>query len=151
MGWQTVAEGTSLNDLGEVVGDMELVKGTKIMVAMNTSTPWLFDAAGAELAFMPFIPDGVKLIDVYGEGNQGIVEMEADPIWLLVLLAFIKAHWLAIVIAGFAIWLLISFITIMVKVPAIAQIPVFLIIGAAAGILGLFLLNTKKGKHLTKT
>lgn len=141
--WQIVAEGTSIFNLESTIGQMELPKGTKIRVVMDTWAPWIFDIGGAELAFKPFIPEGLDLIDVYGEGGQGIVDMEADPAWLLAVVAFIKAHWLAITIAGLLLATIISLITIMVKVPAVAQIPVWLIIGAAAGIVGLTLLASR--------
>ncbi len=132
--WQVVAEGTSIFDLESTIGQLELTKGMKVRVVMETPAPWIFDTAGAELVFKPFVPEGLDLIDVYGENGQGIVDMEADPAWLLAVLAFMKAHWLAITIAGFALAALISFITVMVKIPAAAQIPVALIVGAAVGI-----------------
>lgn len=141
--WQVVAEGVSLPELTQVVGDMELPKGTKMKVVMDTWAPWAFDMAGAELVFRPFVPSGMELVDVWGEDGQGIVEMEADPAWLVAVLAFIKAHWLAITLAGIALALLISFITVIVKVPAVAQIPIWLLVGAAAGIIGLALISAR--------
>lgn len=143
--WQTVGEGTSLFDLKEVVADMQLTKGTKMRVVMDLKLPvgWAFDVAGAELLFKPFVPDGMKLLDVYGEGNQGIVEMEADPAFLLAVLGFIKAHWLAITIAGVVLAVLVSFIVVMIKVPPVLQPPIWLLVGAAVAILGLTLIRAK--------
>ena len=141
--WQVVAEGTSIFDLESIIGQMELTKGTKVRVVMDTWAPWTFDMAGAELIFKPFVPDGLDLIDIYGESGQGIVDMEADPAWLVAVLAFIKAHWVAITIAGLLLATIISFITVMVKLPAVAQIPVALIIGVAVGIVGLTLLASR--------
>jgi len=141
--WVTVAEGTSLYNLRATVADMELPKGAKIKVVMDTWMPWLFDVAGAELLFKPFVPEGVDLIDVYGEDSQGIVDMEADPAWLVAVVAFMKAHWLAITIAGIALTALISFITVMIKMPKAAQIPVALLVGAAIGIIGLLVLGAR--------
>jgi len=141
--WQTVAQGTSIFDLESTIGQLELTKGTKVRVVMDTWAPWAFDIAGAELVFKPFVPAGLDLIDVYGESGQGIVDMEADPAWLLAVVAFLKAHWLAITIAGFALYVIVSFITVMVKIPAAAQIPVWLLIGAAAGIVGLVVLSAR--------
>ena len=145
--WVTVAEGISFGELEQVVADMELRKGTKIRVVMDTWASWAFDVAGAEWTFKPFVPDGLELIDVYGENGQGIVDMEADPAWLVATLAFIKAHWLAITIAGLALALIISFITVMVKVPAAAQIPIALLVGIAVGVVGLMALSayTRRG------
>jgi len=123
---------------------MELPKGTKVKVTMETWAPWAFDIAGAELIFQPFVPDGLDLIDVYGEGNQGIVDLEADPAWLVATLAFIKAHWLAITLSGLALATLITYIIVMINVPAIAQIPVTLLVGAAVGIVGITLLAARR-------
>jgi len=142
--WKTVAEGTNLWDLEQVVEDMELPKGTHVKVVMDTWASWAFDVAGAELAFKPFIPGGLELIDVYGERGKGIVEMEADPAWLVAVLAFMKAHWLAVTIAGFALYTIISFIRVMIKLPAVAQIPIWLILGAAAGIVGLTIIGARR-------
>lgn len=145
MPWIIAAEGTSFWDLKETIADMELTKGTRMKVIMDTkiSIGAAFDFIGAEWLMKPFIPDGMELIDVYGEGGQGIVELEADPVWLLAVLAFIKAHWLALVIAGFTLAAIISSIYIMIKIPAIAQIPFALLIGVAAGIVGLTILARK--------
>ena len=144
--WQIVAEGTSIFDLESIIGQMELTKGMKVRVVMDTWVPWLFDTAGAELIFKPFVPDGLDLIDVYGESGQGIVDMEADPAWLLAVVAFIKAHWVAITIAGFLLAAIISFIVVMVKVPAAAQIPVALLVGVAIGVVGLIVLSISSRK-----
>ena len=141
--WQTVAQGTSIYDLESTIGDMKLTKGMQVRVVMDTWASWTFDLAGAELIFKPFVPEGLDLIDVYGENGQGIVDMEADPAWLLATLAFIKAHWVAITIAGLLLMATISFITVMVKVPAVAQIPAWLIIGAAVGIVGITLIASR--------
>ena len=141
--WQIVAQGTSIFDLESTIGQMELIKGTKVRVVMDTWASWAFDVAGAELVFQPFVPEGLDLIDVYGESGQGIIDMEADPAWLLAVVAFIKAHWIAITIAGFLLAAIISLITVMVKVPTIAQIPVVLVIGIAVGVVGLTLLASR--------
>jgi len=146
MEWQTVAQGVSIWELEQLVADMYLPKGAKLRIVMDTWADWAFDIAGAELVFKPFIPEGLDLIDVYGENGQGIVDMEADPVWLAAALVFIKAHWLAITIAGFALATLISFIYVMVKVPAIVQIPFWLIVGAVAGVAGVLVLAARKPK-----
>jgi len=137
--WTVAAEGVSLTELAQVIADMELPKGTKMKVIMDLKFPlgWAFDIAGAELIFKPFIPEGVSVADVYGEGSTGIVELDIDPIRLAAILAFIKAHWLAITIAGLALTFLITFMVVMVKVPAAAAIPIAFIIGTAAGVVGL--------------
>jgi len=140
--WVKVAEGTNIWNLSETIEDMEFPKGTKMKIVMNCpGFDWLFDMAGAELVFKPFIPDGWDLVDVYGENGQGIVDMEADPAWLVATLAFIKAHWVAITIAGIVLTAIISLIVIFVKFPAVAAIPITLLVGAAAGIVGLIFLS----------
>lgn len=142
--WVKAAEGTNIWDLKATMEDMEFPKGTKMRIAMNApGFDWLFDMAGAELIFKRFIPDGWELLDVYGENGQGIVDMEADPAWLLATLLFIKAHWLAITIAGIVLTVIISLIVIFVKVPAIAAIPITLIVGMAMGVIGLILLSNR--------
>ena len=135
--WIVAAEGTNLSNLKQIVNDMELPKGTKMRVVMDTSFPWLFDMAGAELAFKPFIPEGMDMVDVWGENGQGIVEMEADPAWLLAVLAFMKAHWLAITIAGVLLYAIIQFIQVVVKLPPIAQTATWVALGALLGVAGL--------------
>ncbi len=149
--WVTVAEGVSIWDLEQTVAHMELPKGTKVRVVMDTWMPWLFDVAGAELVFQPFVPEGLDLIDVYGEGGKGIVDMEADPAWLVPVVAFIKAHWIAITIAGFVLALIISFIKIMVDVPALVAAPAWLLIGAAAAIVGLVILGARSPPARSRT
>lgn len=145
--WQKVAEGASLGELSPIVADMELIKGARMRVVMNTQISWLFDMAGAELAFAGSVPEGMELVDVYGEGGQGIVELEADPVWLIAALAFIKLHWVALfigVLAGFVLGVITTAVAVFIlKVPAVAQIPVMLIIGAALGIVGLTLLASR--------
>ena len=140
--WVKIAEGTNIWNLASTIEDMEFPKGTKMKIVMNTpGFDWLFDIAGAELAFKAFTPDGWDIKDVHGESGQGIVDMEADPAWWLLTLAFIKAHWVAITIAGMALSLIVSLIIISVKVPAVAAIPITLIVGIAIGIIGLILLS----------
>lgn len=126
MEWQEVAKGTNIWDLESTVGELKLSKGSKLRVIIDLKLPlgWAFDMAGAELIFKPFIPDGMTLIDVYGEGSQGIIDMEADPAWLLAILAFIKAHWLVIMIAGFVLTAIIASIIILVKIAIAPTLPV---------------------------
>lgn len=118
--WQTVAEGTSLDELAATVADFELKKGTKIRFEMDLGMPVasLFDVAGVEHLFS--MPEGIDLIDVYGEGwSKAVIEAEADPAWLLAIVAFVKAHWIAIVIGTFVLLVLVSFIRISADIPKI--------------------------------
>lgn len=143
-GWTTVAQATRLQDLESVIGNMELKKGTKLRVVMSTSAEWLFDSFLAEPVFARVVPDGMDLIDVWGENGKGIIEMEADPAWLVAVLGFIRIHWVALTIAGFLLWLFVSFIIVMVKVPIIVQVPFLLLAGAGLGIIGFIWLLRKQ-------
>lgn len=132
--WQTVAVGTSIGDLEATLSDFELKKGDRMRVIMDLPSwlPWNpFDLAGAEWVFQPYVPDGMDLIDVWGEGRQGIVELEADPVWLVAALGFIKAHWLAIIIAGFLLTVLVTTIIVQVKIAQAPALPI-----AMAAIIG---------------
>lgn len=147
--WQTVAQGVNLWDLEATVADMKLPKGSDLMVVMDLKLPlgWAFDVAGAELLFKPFVPDGMALTDVYGEGSVGIVEMKADPAWLLAILVFIKANWLAIIIAGFVLTVIIVFITVLVKIAVAPTLPVAAIaIGGALAVIALLGLAAIAGR-----
>ena len=152
MDWQVVAEGTNIWDLESTIGELELPKGSKLKVVINLKFPigWIFDIAGAELIFRPFTPDGMELIDVYGEGSQGIIDMEADPAWLLGILAFIKAHWLAITIAGFVLTAIIASIIILAKIAIAPTLPVatIAIVGGLA-IVGILAVMAAKKRGYT--
>lgn len=141
--WKTVAVGTSIADLKSSIADIELKKGDKIKVVMDTWTWPAFDIFGAELLFKPFVPEGVDLIDVSGENGYGIVEMEADPIWFGALLGFIKAHWLAIAIGGAILAVSVAFIWIYIKISGIvgAAMP-WLMVG------GIFILGYGAFKYI---
>lgn len=147
MAWQTVAQARNISELQSLIGEMELPKGTRMKVIIDLKVPigWAFDFIAAEWLAQGFVPDGMILVDVRKGGiSKGIVELEADPTWLLAVLAFIRAHWLALAIAGFTLWFIVSLITITIKMPAIVQAPFWLLAGAALGIVGLMMLNQNK-------
>lgn len=152
--WIIAAEGTSIWDLESTVGELSLPKGSRIKVVMDLRLPlgWAFDMAGAESLFKPFAPGGTKVIDVYGEGSTGIVEMEADPVWLLGFLAFIKAHWIAIMIAGFVLTVIIMSIIVLVKIAVAPALPIaaIAIIGALA-IGGIILVGRREYEREKRT
>lgn len=150
MEWQVVAEGTNIWDLESTVADMELPKGSQIKVIMDLKLPlgWAFDVAGAELIFQPFIPEGTTLVDVYGEGSQGIIEMEVDPAWLLPVLAFIKAHWVALTIAGFLLTAIIASIIVLAKITVAPALPVAAIaIGGGLALIGILVAVAAKKRR----
>lgn len=144
--WTEVARGTNIWDLKSTVGEMHLSKGSRIKVVMDLKLPlgWAFDAAGAEQIFKPFAPDGTSVVDVYGEGSQGIVELEADPVWLVALLAFIEAHWVEILIAGFVLTAIIMSIIVLVKIAVAPSLPVAAIAIIGALTLGGIMLVRRK-------
>lgn len=145
--WKTVAEGTSLEDLASNVGEMELSKGTKVRAVLDMPG-WhaLMDVAGAELVVAQFLPPGMDILDVWGEDGKGYIEMEADPAWLLAILAFMKAHWLAIIISGFVLMALVSFIRVMVWTVAAPQ-NAFAIVVVAGGALILIQILRRRARQ----
>jgi len=150
MGWEVVAQGTSIFDLESTVGELELPKGSKIKVVLDLKLPlgWAFNLPGADLPFKPFIPEGTDLVDVYGEGSEGIIELEADPVWLLALLAFIKAHWLAITIAGFVLATIIALIIVLVKIAVAPALPIAgIAIAGGLALLGVVALIVSRKKR----
>lgn len=144
--WKTIAQGGSLDQLAATVGNFELKKGTKIRFEMNLNMPvaFLFDVAGAEHLFHI---DGVDINDVYGEGwSKAVIEAESDPVWLLALIAFIRAHWVALVIGGFILAALVSFIWVSADIaeiiPPLVDWTMWVVIGLAV-VLGYQLLRKK--------
>ena len=134
--YKLVAEGHVFEDLRATIANMELPKGAKVRVEMDFKVPGVgraFDLPGAEWIFRTMVPDGVDLIDVYGEGSKGIVEMESDPVWLLPMILFIQSNWVAIVIAGFTLGLVVTMIRIFAAIPVGADFPwQWVIIGGVA-------------------
>lgn len=148
--WKVVAEGINIWDLESTVGELELPKGSKLRVVMDLKLPlgWAFDVAGAELIFRPFTPEGMTLIDVYGEGGTGIVEMEADPAWLLGFLVAIRTHWVAISIAGFLITAIIATIIILVKIAVAPSLPIAaMAIGGGLVLIGVLAIATARHRR----
>lgn len=147
MPWKVVAQGNSLNQLAATVGNFELKKGVPIRFEMNLNMPvaFLFDVAGAEHLFHI---DGVDINDVYGEGwSKAVVEATSDPVWLVALIAFVKAHWVAILIGGFILLALVSFITVSANIPEIipplVDWTMWIVIGLAV-VLGYKLLSERE-------
>lgn len=112
--WVTVAEGAALDRLTPVVSDFELGKGVPVRAVIDLRMPlgFLFNVAGVEHLFQARVPEGLVVTDVYGEGSKAIIEMESDPVWLLAALAFLRAHWLSLMIGGLTLVSLIAFMRI---------------------------------------
>lgn len=150
MGWIIAAQGTSFSDLKETIQDMELPKGTRMKVVMDLKAPVgeSFNWAVSDWLAEKFVPDGMKFIDAYGEGSQGTIEMESDPAFLLAVLAFIKAHWLFLIIAGFLLWFIISLINVLINIPELLRIPTLLLVGIGIATVGFLVLATRKRKWI---
>lgn len=118
----TIAEGTTLGELKALVADQELKKGVKVRFELELKLPvaHLFDLAGTELIFKPMMPEGLDLKDVYSPDNmyQVVIEAEADPVWIVAIVAFVKAHWLAISLISIGVMFTLGFLVIACKIKA---------------------------------
>lgn len=159
MSWQVVAQGNSIESL-EQIKNISLPVGSKVRAKIESPVAWLFDMAGAELAFRPFTPDGLELIDVYAEGGAGYVDYDvigsgvssisgggisAIGVVLTGILAFIRAHWVAITIAGFLLTSIVASIIILVKL-AVAPVDMVVPLAIIGGfvIAGIFVSKQKE-------
>lgn len=152
MPWITAAEGNNLSDLQATIADRDLKPGTRVKMVMEFNVPGAakaLDMWGAENLFRSQIPPEMRLIDVYEEGGKGIVEMEAEGAWFLPLLAFVKAHWLWIIVAGVALYLLIKFVRMIIQVSEIIgpEWTKLLIIGGVA-LIAYYVLKPRVAKLL---
>ena len=113
MAWTIVAKGKNFDDL-KVVKNINLPPGTKVRCEMQVSPSFLdklFDAPGVEHLFA--VPDGMKMVDVYGENGKGIVLLEVEsanlsqarlaawPVAVGIILAVMKSKWFFIVLGTF--------------------------------------------------
>lgn len=133
MRWTTVAQGTSIDTIEETVSNFELPKGTPIRFIMQLNAPvaHAFDLWGVEGIFRPVMPDGVDLIDVHGEGNYTvIIDAEADPAWLLAIIVFIKAHWIALSLIAIGLTLALGLLVAAFKMEALVEV-----VGGAANVM----------------
>lgn len=118
MAWELVAEGTSFSTLQALVGDRQLPKGTRARVVMELQPSWwatAFNVAGAEALFRPQVPAGMDLVDVYGTDGYGVVEMEADPAFLMPFLAAV-IPWAGIIITTLVVTAALAIIVWRVQV-----------------------------------
>lgn len=152
--WELVAEGP-LGDIQAKVADRELPKGTRVKMIMDLALPVgsIFDAAGAEWIFRPFVPDGFDMVDVYGDGSsKGVVEMEADPGWLLAAISFIRANWAAIIISGFVLGVIVVMARMFILIVGAAEdwLPVILLIGGIVLVLAIIGARPKQKRRSAK-
>lgn len=120
MAWRTVAQGTTLETLEATVADREFGKGVPVRLRFTLNQPLahLFDMAGAEQACVSLIPEGLTIKDVYSPDNtyEVIIDCESDPVWLVALVAFVKAHWLALVLTAIGLTVALGLLIIAIKI-----------------------------------
>ncbi len=133
IGYTLVAQGDKLSNLQSIVGDMALPSGTKLrleadIISQNMpggyiSPAIIFNVAGMENIFRPYMPASIILDDVRAEGTTLVVEMHATSPFLVPVIAFIAANWLSISITvgliGFALFTLIGGVELGVNLPAV--------------------------------
>lgn len=112
--WYLAGEADSFDSLEALIADHELQKGDRVRVEMKLKTPVAQAFDIVPNSWCP-APAGMSVVDIWGTGwpvpwseNWGYVELEADPAWLVAVFAFMKAHWVALVIAGVALWWLLA-------------------------------------------
>lgn len=149
MGWKLVGEGTSIDDLHPVVADRELKHGTRVRFKLDVMWPAgkAFDLAGAERLFSI---SGVEILDVRSDGWSGaVIEGKATGAspgpWIIAIIAFVKAHWVALAIGGFALYVIVSNIKFFAETIALAAslIPILIIVGVV--VIGIILLRKGVG------
>ena len=156
--WKEVSRSTNILGIRSTIGDLELRPGDKMRIIMELKVPmgWLFDVGGIELIMQPFVPDGMNLVDVYGEGSEAYVDMEVPSInndfriagsvgflgiGLVAALAFLKVHWVALAILGVAITTILAVIIILIKIAIAPALPIATMAIAGAVVLGIIVLN----------
>lgn len=161
--WVIIGRGNEIADLRRVGRDRELPINTPIEVHMRPR--WgvparIFDLPGIEHLFA--VPEGMVLHDVFEEGGIGIATMEvvgpvrptqvagmgaAGAIVVSALIAFLKAHWIKILIGGFILGLILSSIIVwaFIAVPALEAVAPWLWVGAIGAVaVGAYLLVRKE-------
>jgi len=146
--YQKVATVTSLASLKNVITDYHLQAGDRVHLKIDVISPmgYVFNVAGAENVFRPLMPDHMTLIDVWGEGDSGYVEMQATSPPLAAVLTFIGNNWLNIILAGVALSAIIVLITVTLKtVAGVASLPNLVVAGAALLALIFIIKERRKG------
>lgn len=132
--WQTVAEGTSLEEFRQSQPPVdELPKGTKLRLEIET--PWwapiapLADLFGAEWVADTLLDQGGAIItDVEGVGwHKVVVHMEADPAWLIPLIIAIAG-----IVGGIA--LIITVIKLEADIPMMFKWGAIAVIAASVAV-----------------
>ncbi len=146
--YQKVATVTSLASLKNVITNYHLQAGDRVRLKIDVISPfgYIFNVAGAEAVFGPLMPDHMNLIDVWGEGDTGYVEMQATSPPLAAVLTFIGNNWLNIILAGVALSAIIVLITVTLKtVAGVSSLPNLVVAGAAVLALIFIIKERRKG------
>lgn len=104
-----IATADSFEELAEIMPNLGIPKGKRVRVVMQLNAPVApaFDLPGAELIFEAVMPEGLTLVDVWGEGwSTAVVEMEADPAWLVPIGSYLAIHWVALALAAIGLVIL---------------------------------------------
>lgn len=164
--WKIVGEGKSLSELKVTDFTQRIGAGQKVYVEMRLKSYFgvspeviarAFDLPGTEAAFASSskIPPGMALVDVYGEGDHGVVVLQAtEGIGALpavaVVAAFIATNWLRISLTILAISVVLAAVVIGVRLllwvaGAFGGASTGVILGlVAAGIIGYVLLTRRR-------
>lgn len=149
--YRTIAEGKTLDTLRALVRDKELPTGTKVRVEMKLRLPvaHVFDLAGAEYLFKLAMPEGLILKDVYSPDNkyQVVIEAEANSPTILAIIAFIKAHWLAISLITIGLTFALGQLVEAIKIKAddVAMTRIVTTVAITAGIISVVYFISKAG------
>ena len=128
MFWETIAEGTRIEDLWSVRA-RRLAKGTRVRFTMTTKT-WLgiptaraFDSPGSETIFRPVMPEGMRLLDVHSPDNRETVVVEAEVITnpavtTASIVAFVAANWFRLSLVAIGIMVALGFLITSIRIEA---------------------------------
>lgn len=142
MAWRVVAEGRNFADLRARVANMEFGKGTRLRMVME-GPPGFGPACDITPNWLVPAPEGTEVIDVWGEGaGTGIIELEADPVWLVAVLTFVKVHWVALLIGGavgFVLGMVLTKLELLANIPgAIVGAGIIVLVLVALAVLSRF-------------
>jgi hypothetical protein len=144
--YQQIAVVTNLASLKNVFTNIQLQSGDRVRLKIDVISPfgYLFNLAGAELAFSPLMPDHMNLVDVWGEGNSGYIEMEATSPPLAAVLGFIADNWLGVAIAGVVLGTILIAISVSIKIgQADPNFTVGMVAAAAVAVGAIFIPSEK--------
>ena len=154
---QVLAEGDSLLDLHSIVGEYQLEKGDRLRLEVDLNLPIAraFNLGGVEHIFSPVMPEGVRLIDVRGQGNYKVLfDMEVTGTRLSDILWDISKYWSVLTLPiVFGTWIgewifdkLVVFVKLLlVKVgEAVKSITLALIVGSVVVVGAIIATNRRR-------